>query len=359
MPKAPARRTRERERALIRAARDGDRDAFCELLRPHLATLRSRTRGAVRTRPEVDADNVVQETLIRSFEALSLYDEQYEFAQYLFGIAKYTVRRHLSATGREVALLWDQSTDVAIDGSDALPIQTLGSAARALSGADRFPPPDQRTRARARLRELLEALLTYGGYPHQQVAFGYGTVLWGKPKATAIPPRGQASARQRPDKVPITSDPEGVVRELSDAPLHSAGRDFRAEIEAIEGLGSSELDRAFRAFDYRVRLVGRELFVNDRASERLLGHLADRVIGETELREYYGKTPQRSVADWIEAVKTRVGKYLAGEFDRNRCPLPMPEDFAEAVAPEYSRESPDNPGSRSVREHGRPCQPDR
>lgn len=327
MPRTPAtagRTAKDQERRLVRAIREGDRAAFDALILPHLSALQARTRRAVRSRPDVDADDIVQETLVRSFEAFHLYDERYDFEQYLFGIAKYALRRRLSASMREIAVAWDEAVEDAGNGP-VLPLaESLPAAARALAGADRFPRPDERALASARLRELLEAVLAYGGYPHQQVAFAYATVLWGKRKADAAAPDGCGHTRERPDKSPVTSDPDRVVRELSETPLAIAGREFRREIEAIGAAGASDFAEAFRPFEHRLGLTIRELFARDRASLRTFGALGERRTGDTRLADYYGRDARRSVSDWIDAVKTRVRKYLTGRLDLSRSPFPMP-----------------------------------
>jgi len=316
-------RTAADQRTLIASARAGDRDSFCQLVGPHLDVLRARARGAARERSDVDADEIVQQTLVRAFQAIDLFNDRYDFGQYLFGIARYVILRHVNARAREITIAWDSEPD-GMELPGPLPAdKRVAAAARAIAGVDRFPPPDETLLARIRLRALLEVVLTYGGYPHQQIAFAYGTILWGRRKRE--PTHAGASDAASAGRGPITSDPDQVVRTLSDIPLAQAARGFREEIEAIEGFGKQDLDGAFRALDFRLSLSPRALFERDRASQSEFARIAGHEVGRTVLRDYYGKSPQRSVTGWIKAVKTRARRCLQGETDFTRCPFPMPD----------------------------------
>jgi DNA-directed RNA polymerase specialized sigma24 family protein len=343
-PGSRSERQLQDERDYIAAAKQGDRAAFDALLGPLIPALRARVRGALQSRSDLDPDEIVQQTLVRSFQAIGVFDERYQFRQYAFGIAKYILRRHLCSTSREVAVAWDEAPDdpngVRVPGPDA-----LSDAARALIGVDRFPPPDRHAVDRTRLRELIEAVMLHGGYPHQLIAFAYATVLWGKRNADPPPPRrsakeGTTPSRSRPGKVPITSDPDRVARELSGTPLFDAGRLFRREIEVREGLAAPDLDPAFAPLEYRMGLRVEQLFAMDPVSLRRHAAMNDCRVGATRLSDYYGQNPRKSIADWIAAVKTKTEKYLTGRLDRTRISLPMPGD-------------PDNPGRHAVEERGR------
>lgn len=311
------------ERGYVVAAKSGDRDAFDLLLREHLPALRARVRGALRHRPDIDADEIVQQTMVRSFQAFDVFDERYAFGQYLFGIAKYILRRHLCATAREVAIAWDETP--ANEGSPCLwEVESLPDGARALAGVDRFARPDRHAVDRTRLCELLEAVMLHGGYPHQQIAFAYGTVLWGKRNVVRNESSVALAGRSRPDKKPITSDPDRVMRELSGTPLAVAGDELRREIAASERLAPTDLGPAFHPFESRARLRVGELFTLDPVSRRRFEGLRDRIVGATTLSDYYGEDPRKSIADWIAAVKKRTEKYFSGRLDLTKTTLPMP-----------------------------------
>lgn len=293
---------------------------------PHLPGLRARVRRAIRGRPEFDPEDIVQECLIRGYQALSLFDERYSFAQYLFGIARYAILRRVGSRQREIAVAWQDSGGASAPGSTPLPRDSeIPEAFAAVAGAARFPPPDARVTARNRFRVLLGAFLTHGGYPHQQIAFGFSVVVFGKAKERRATGRGSnEKPRFRPDKVEVTGDPDRVVRELTDVPLDRSGKDLKAEIEGMDAFLPRDLDDQFRPLFHRLGLPGRSLFAKDPVSRARFRRLDDTRIGETRLADYYGSDPRRSVADWSKAVKSRVRRFLQGESDVAGSSLPTP-----------------------------------
>lgn len=309
---------------LVRAALAGDRTAFEALARPHLVPLRHHVRHALRGKTEFDIDEVVQQTLVRAYLALDMFDPRYRFGQYLFGIAKYIVRRQLCAVPREAAMDWAAAPGAEFD-LDRLATEAATrapAALRALAGVERFAPPDACTLDRAVFHELLTAVLAHGGYPHQQLAFAFGTVVWGKGKAAR--PRLPAGARRRPDKVPLTSDPDRVVRELSAVPLRELRHRLAQELATGSEPGGEVPPEIFAALDYRLDLSVGALFAADVVSSRRAAALSDRRVGGTTLADYYGADPRKSVADWIGAVKKRALRHLTGRTDPLRSPLPWP-----------------------------------
>jgi DNA-directed RNA polymerase specialized sigma24 family protein len=311
------------EIAQIRAARAGDPDAFCRLVKPYLPALRARVRYAVRNRTEIDPEEIVQDTLLRSYQSLAVFDERHTFGQYLFGIARYAILRQAAARRREIAVAWQEAGDSPASGATVLPgADEIPETFAAFAGAARFPTPDARVRARHRFHLLLSAFLAHGGYPHQQIAFGFSVMLYGKAKAKGD--LHAAGPRTRADKVDVTGDPDRVVRELSRTSLEDSGNELRTELEGREVILPQDMDEAFRPFLYRMGMTGAALFARDPTSRAQFADLAGTRIGGTHLESYYGKDPRRSVADWSKAVKTRVRRYLSGELDRTRSPLPMP-----------------------------------
>lgn len=315
------------ERFLLAAALQGDRTAFSDLVRPFLRTLRARVRRATSNLP-VDPEEIVQETLVRSYTSLENYDPQYTFAQYFFGIARYATLRLARERRVETAVAWTE--DGTYDGDETpLPSEKeIPFPFHALTGVSRFAAPDQRTRSRHRLLAVLSVLLAFGGYPHQQLAFGYGVMLWGKAKQ---PRRNRRTERQRADKVDITGDPDRVVSELGPRTLLDSGGGFRLELTGQERLDPESVQAAFAPFEYRLSLSGSELFANDASSRFLFADLAEVTIGQTSLEQYFGKSPQRSVAEWCRAVKERVRRHVLESYGASRSLLPMPPGAVDPI----------------------------
>jgi DNA-directed RNA polymerase specialized sigma24 family protein len=171
-------RSHDEEIRLIRASRDGDGGAFEELMRPFLSDLRDSVRSGLRS--HLDPEETLQDVLVTCWKALPRYVEAYRFRSYVFGIAREVVKRKKYDRPREVPVDWGGEETPARQEPPVKAYEQADERIRSLIGAERFHSPDARISAGAVFRELLEALLGYGGYPHQQIAFVYSMVLWGK-----------------------------------------------------------------------------------------------------------------------------------------------------------------------------------
>jgi len=88
---------REHERALVRRAQDGDRDAFGELYRIHLPAV----ARLVRFRMGRDDEDTVSEVFLRAWRGLASYrDTGVPFAAWLYGIARHVAIDELRRQGR-------------------------------------------------------------------------------------------------------------------------------------------------------------------------------------------------------------------------------------------------------------------
>lgn len=73
------------ELALIRRARDGDANAFYDLVRPYERALFLSTRGLVRN--DADAEDVAQEAILKAFRGISHFRGDSKFSTWLIQIA--------------------------------------------------------------------------------------------------------------------------------------------------------------------------------------------------------------------------------------------------------------------------------
>jgi RNA polymerase sigma-70 factor (ECF subfamily) len=82
------------ERELIRRARDGDQDAFAELVMLHA----DRVYGALRRfgLSEDEADEVAQEVFVRAWRGLARFEERAQFSTWLYRIAFNEAQRRRS-----------------------------------------------------------------------------------------------------------------------------------------------------------------------------------------------------------------------------------------------------------------------
>lgn len=319
---------------LVEKALAGEDGSFEALLSPVYANLRDYVRGALRSNPGEDPDEILAEVVRRAWLNLHRFNPIYTFRSYIFGIAKMsTMRARRRKPGMEKSLtdlsLVDVDSGEAVQPEPAMLPQENSVRAHAVSGAIRLPRPDHRVHSSSILREMIIAMLAYGGYPHQQMAFGFSIAMWGEAKKEAKARSGATgdAARSSRLKVPVTGNPDQVVEQLADELLSDSARSLREFFEVEAQVADEDLDRAFYPFLYRLNLVGADLFRRDMASARLFKHLERERISETSLRRYFGKSPRKSIADWTDGVKTNTVKALAGTFDTRRSPLPFPPDW--------------------------------
>ncbi|TMK13439.1 MAG: RNA polymerase sigma factor, partial [Actinobacteria bacterium] len=89
---------REHERALVRRAQDGDRDAFGDLYRTHLPAI----SRLVRFRLGTEDEDAVSEVFLRAWRGLGSYrDTGVPFAAWLYGIARHVAIDLLRKRGRD------------------------------------------------------------------------------------------------------------------------------------------------------------------------------------------------------------------------------------------------------------------
>jgi RNA polymerase sigma-70 factor (ECF subfamily) len=84
--------------ALIGLAKQGDMDAFAELVRRHETGVIHFCQRMVRSRQ--DAEDLAQETFVRVYKSLGRLKERAKFTTLLFGIARNLTLNHLRDQGR-------------------------------------------------------------------------------------------------------------------------------------------------------------------------------------------------------------------------------------------------------------------
>lgn len=100
----------DRERDLVRRAREGDKDAFADIVRRHQRRV---YRVALRmTRRHEVADDVVQDTFLRAYRSLGGFDTERPLGPWLTKIAVNLSLNHLSGPSRrEQALYTEDAPD--------------------------------------------------------------------------------------------------------------------------------------------------------------------------------------------------------------------------------------------------------
>jgi hypothetical protein len=322
---------RERELELVRRTLDGDGSAFDRLMAEIEPGLKDFLRGRLRGSPHVMLDEVLQEVRLYLYQRLDRYNPEYPLSVFARGLARNVVKRFVFAKSDLRPAGADEETEES-DGADLSPLELarLPLTFRQVMGEGRFENPDGPPPPSRAFLELFEVFVRYGGYPHQQVAFGYSILLWGKEKQRPGAKRseegdGESAGARRAlaaGKVPVTGDPDRVVREVGPRRLRPATGEMLDEVGSGCGFDSEYLGRVCSALEGRLGMIGAELFRRDPASLERYQELAQREIGKTLLAEYFGSDPRRSVSDWTHAVKNRVKKVFLDPAARERLPLP-------------------------------------
>jgi hypothetical protein len=156
---------------------------------------------------------------------------------------------------------------------------------------DSTPPPDRAVEQREELHrkhlafsELFRLVLLCGGYPHQQLAFGFSKHVLG----------------QRSDRA-MEGSPERVDREYGDLPLSRLLEAYWKRYREASCIDDEELIRSLSEclvpVGGRLSLSVEALFQNDHASRKQYGKLLGMQAGGTSLRNYYVREAARD-AGW-------------------------------------------------------------
>jgi hypothetical protein len=316
----------DEERALGIRARDGDPAALDDLLRRLAPELRRFIGAQVRRRGggrPVDVDEVFQDFQIYLYRRIDRYLDRYPVRTFARALARNVVAWHCFKKSPGPMPLDYQDPEIEDDlveraiqsRRDAIPDEL----ARAI-GLDRFThAADEEVVAEA-FWSLLEVFYRYGGYPHQQLAFAFSILIWGRYKRKAA-----TAAAPAKSKVPVTGDPDRVVREHGARDLFAVNEELHARLLEQLPVDAGELAALRAPLEARLTLSVGELFAKDVASARQFPHLLDRLVESTAMADYFGKDPRQSVSGWTRQVKDRVAKIFADPESARHSLLPAVE----------------------------------
>jgi hypothetical protein len=145
--------------------------------------------------------------------------------------------------------------------------------------------------------ELFRLTFLCGGYPHQQLVFGYSKHIYGKPSERGIE---GASAK--------------VVKQKGDLQLNKLLESYWVEYKSLSSLGTDELEILSKHIDpvrLRCALTAKELF---RRNKKLYDHLEpvwNQSVGSTSIKDYYSsRGAAASISDWCYRVEERIRTVL-------------------------------------------------
>ena len=282
--------TREEQLVLIEKARNGDHEAFNELISRYHQPL----VGYCATFPWIDAHkakDVAQAVWRQAWLDMGKHPRKggfdpergTTFYTYLRNrYARFFVKRYKPT--RTPPLLGE------LDENAREPLERESQ-----SWGDKCLTAKEEARLRAGAFEAaLRIVMHCGGYPHQQVAFCLSKALYGK-----VSPRG------------IEGSPAKINREYGAIPLFEAFQTFLHEYAKDTGMHPGTLDSYSMPVLSRMSMTVGDLMCMDHVSAKQFGYLSGRKVGETCMNEYYGqKSFTTAIPDWCYRVQNRVRSLL-------------------------------------------------
>lgn len=274
---------------LIRRACNGDDEAITQLYKAYQKAVYGFIRA--RVRQDADAEDVAQETWIEVWKKLPAYDPAkgsfFTWIRYWAGLKLLRHYKELKDWRRIHVLIselrsrypdLDEEEEIA-DIIDRLTIAEV--------------QPDEPEKDAEEYAYILRITFEKGGYPWQLIAFGFNKLIdeW-KPKR--------------------------IVAELSDSELQKLGKKLEYDYLAESMLPEEEVRDCFEPLRGQMsRLVGDVLLPGDTVSRENLREILSIHVGDTTLRNYYGKDPEANISDWSNKVRKRVFREVVqrGNFD--------------------------------------------
>ena len=294
------------ELQLIEAARTGDREAFNRLVQSYHKPLLGFIRGkGVR---ESDCEDVAQEVWTRVWRKIGAtpaeggYNPEkggfYTWVAYCF--ARYRIR---DCRARERARQVVAADDPRMEEPAQPPFD---------------PTHEEQLRRRlAAFAELLRVTFLCGGYPHEQLAFGFTKLIYGSRSRRAV-----------------EGLPRYVSRRHGAEPLDQLTRTFVDQYASVSEIDDAALAELLPACIEPVRL--RSALTVMRLIRPLPKHLhpiKDECTGQTCLRQYYTGDPDAKgagtthpITHWCHRVSQKVRRVLGVDADAD--PQEMLEDVA-------------------------------
>jgi len=128
----------------------------------------------------------------------------------------------------------------------------------------------------------LEHLFRNGGYPHQVIVFAFSKLVdhW---------------------------KPQKIIIELSNISLRQLCQKLHQDYLVESNLPDEEIASCFSCLEQKMSLLVGEVITDSVLRDKLKQQL-NKAVGDTILREYYGKDASHSISDWSDKVKKRLAR---------------------------------------------------
>ncbi|MDP3014274.1 MAG: hypothetical protein Q8M92_08545 [Candidatus Subteraquimicrobiales bacterium] len=128
--------------------------------------------------------------------------------------------------------------------------------------------------------------------------------------------------------------PRRIVEELSDISLMQLCKKLEEDYISVSSLPGKLIGDCFQLLNKKMRKSVREVInPNDHGAWKRWSNMLDNLVGEINLRDYYGETPEDNIADWSYRVFRRVRTYVT---EKNWLERPF-EDLLEEICHENYR----------------------
>lgn len=131
-------------------------------------------------------------------------------------------------------------------------------------------------------KKALENLFRNGGYPHQIIVFAFSKLVdhW---------------------------KPQKIIVELSNISLSRLCQKLHQDYLAESNLPDEEIAFCFSCLEQKMSLSVGEVITDSVLRDKLKTFL-NKKVGDTALKDYYGKDLSHSISDWCDKVKKRLAR---------------------------------------------------
>lgn len=270
----------EEQKILAKDACKGDKQAQDRIYTAYHKALFGYLRA--RAMQDVDAENISQEvwTQLLAERTICKYDPLYALYTFLRIVAHsrlvdyYRKKKPVLVPILEYEILDDQPSDGenASRNKDCQDFIDLSSIA--------LPQTDTAEELASAYKIVLEYLFRNGGNPHQLIVFAFAKLVdhW---------------------------KPQKIISELSSTPLGQLCDRLHKDYLVESNLPEEEIASGFSYLEQQMGLLVGEIITDSVLRDKLKPCL-NKPVGQTILRDYYGKDASHSISDWCDKVKKRL-----------------------------------------------------
>jgi RNA polymerase sigma factor (sigma-70 family) len=276
------------ESDLIFRAVNGDGEAYERVVKENNESLLGFIRGFGQSFS--DAEDIAQEVWVKAWRHIDSYDPQRgKFRTWIYGIARHEVNDRWAKKSKEQIRFLNEA-----EGCDILAAQE----AKENTPLSLLLKEEMLYQMHLVYCEFFHWLFYCGGYPHEQLAYGFAKLIYGK--------KSERTIEGNPDKVDANfgSQELGRVAEL-----------FLQAYKTASGITASwgpsctrkDLEPLYKRIRYKVKELRQPLPTS-------LETIQDVIVAQTHLKDYYVTVKNRRthpITDWCYRVERQLRRVIA------------------------------------------------